>query len=59
MADHGKNRRRSYYARKRQNRGKFKAMMNTKSVTAKIKFWWNYWHGPIDGALIGETEKGK
>jgi hypothetical protein len=45
MADHGTNRRRSHHARKRQNRGKNKIAMNRKTVTYKIKYWWNYWHG--------------
>lgn len=47
MADHGKNRRRSFFARRRQARGKHKAFMSTLEVRKKIIYWWNHWHKPI------------
>jgi hypothetical protein len=47
MADHGKNRKRSYYARKRQSRGKYKVAMHDKLVKKLKRFWYNYWHAPL------------
>lgn len=39
MADHGKNKRRSHHARKRQRIGKYKRDLHKKESAKKIKKW--------------------
>ena len=48
MADHGKNRRRSYYARKRQSEGKYKAEMHLKWRKKILQYWREFWSRPIE-----------
>lgn len=57
MADHGKNRRRSFFERRRQNRGKQKSAMISKRVRAIKAYWRAYWRGEMSEKLLQEFKK--
>jgi len=45
MADHGKNRKRSHFARARQRRGNLKAGLWAAAQYRRLKAWRRYWCG--------------
>lgn len=47
MADHGVNRRRSHYARKRQREGKQKAARSLAIRKSWLAYWRDFWSRPL------------